>query len=459
MNIKVVTASIIAGCICLSGSYIGAYISDTAYAYTQYASIRGVSVKKDAIAIGEKVQLELEWSNGAKQEVTYTSSDKRVADVDTAGMVTGISDGTAVITAVIAGRENTGMNIAISVSKDIEESVVYNTSELSLGAKLKKYDTVHYVGNGAGSYANVVNTKGGYDLVFINEKDYVLPFDAELVGIDGLAFYIAPQLDGITYEDARTLEAGDLVDRNKHLLCYDYHINNRVLPVFLPEYYEKYIGDDIIRVKAIDHEKKTITLESVSAEEYIKAKVPDNNTQRIWVVDHDTGKLIRSDNTGEYLISFHTEYETEYIMQDGSFAWATNWGPASKWDYSVQNPYVIDTSGFESGFGVLGYEVIDIDLPREYYLPDDYFEGTHYNNNSSDIKIKLRKSVSGDVSGDGSFSIADVALLTRWQLNMPDNRLVNWRAADLNDDGQLNILDHCLMKHELLEKNKADVTT
>ena len=68
--------------------------------------------------------------------------------------------------------------------------------------------------------------------------------------------YIAPQIDGITYLDGRTLSVGDTIDRNTHLLCYDYHINKMVFPVFLPKYYGEYVGDGTIKVKDINHEKK-----------------------------------------------------------------------------------------------------------------------------------------------------------------------------------------------------------
>ena len=122
------------------------------------------------------------------------------------------------------------------------ESQVYDTSTLTLGTKLSQGDTLHYDKQNVGSVANIVNAKGDYDLAFISEEDYVLPFDAEVVGITALTIYLAPAVDGIAYTDVRTLSDGDTIDRNTNLLCYDYVINNRVLPVFLPSYYDKYIG-------------------------------------------------------------------------------------------------------------------------------------------------------------------------------------------------------------------------
>ncbi len=112
----------------------------------------------------------------------------------------------------------------------------------------------------------------------------MLPFDAEVVGFDGLYIYLAPAIEGVTYIDGRKLSAGDRVERSSHLLCYDYVINKMVYPVFLPEYYGKYIGEGEIRVKAIDHDKKTITLEAVPNEDNVK-KGDINGDNEINVAD------------------------------------------------------------------------------------------------------------------------------------------------------------------------------
>ena len=202
-------SALMAGCICISGDY-GNFAETTASALTIIASVREVTVKKDTIAIGEQVQLELIWSTGAKQEVKYTSSDESVITVDNTGLVTGVGEGTAEIT-VAPFSNNYSITISISVDKDVRISQTYNTSELTLGMKLYKYDTLHYDDKIQGSCANIINTKGSYDLAFINEKDYVLPFDAEVVGFDGLVMYLAPDIEGLKYIDGRTLNVGDVL--------------------------------------------------------------------------------------------------------------------------------------------------------------------------------------------------------------------------------------------------------
>lgn len=58
----------------------------------------------------------------------------------------------------------------------------------------------------------------------------------------------------------------------------------------------------------------------------------------------------------------------------------------------------------------------------------------------------------GDVNGDGSLSVADVVSLQKWLLNATDAELHNWRAADLCEDGKLDVFDLTLMKKALVEQ-------
>lgn len=57
----------------------------------------------------------------------------------------------------------------------------------------------------------------------------------------------------------------------------------------------------------------------------------------------------------------------------------------------------------------------------------------------------------GDVNADGEFGIADVILLQKWLLAVPDTHLANWKAADFCEDNKLNVFDLTLMKRALLE--------
>ncbi|MCQ2417456.1 MAG: heparinase II/III family protein [Oscillospiraceae bacterium] len=60
------------------------------------------------------------------------------------------------------------------------------------------------------------------------------------------------------------------------------------------------------------------------------------------------------------------------------------------------------------------------------------------------------QTIKGDVNADGVFSIADVVLLQKWLLAVPDTELKNWKAADLCEDNKINVFDLCMMKRSLL---------
>ena len=64
--------------------------------------------------------------------------------------------------------------------------------------------------------------------------------------------------------------------------------------------------------------------------------------------------------------------------------------------------------------------------------------------------------ISGDVNSDGSFDIADLVLLQKWLLAVPDTDLANWKAADLSRNERLDAFDLCLMKRALFAKDKKD---
>ena len=64
-------------------------------------------------------------------------------------------------------------------------------------------------------------------------------------------------------------------------------------------------------------------------------------------------------------------------------------------------------------------------------------------------------SIKGDVNADGTFDVADVVLLQKWLLAVPDTQLENWRAADLCKDNRLDVFDLCLMKRELIYASES----
>ncbi len=63
----------------------------------------------------------------------------------------------------------------------------------------------------------------------------------------------------------------------------------------------------------------------------------------------------------------------------------------------------------------------------------------------------LPSSVIADVTADGKFDTADIIAVQRW-LHNDGTHLNNWKAADLNSDGILNVIDLALMKKTLFKK-------
>ena len=58
----------------------------------------------------------------------------------------------------------------------------------------------------------------------------------------------------------------------------------------------------------------------------------------------------------------------------------------------------------------------------------------------------------GDINGDREFTTADIILLQKWLLAIPETHLVNWKAADFYEDERLDVFDMCFMKKELLNR-------
>ncbi len=74
-------------------------------------------------------------------------------------------------------------------------------------------------------------------------------------------------------------------------------------------------------------------------------------------------------------------------------------------------------------------------------LPDVY----HYQSDQPEVPETVR----GDLNGDGQFSVADVVLLEKWLLGVPDTTLADWSAGDLREDGKLDVYDLAEMRDML----------
>ena len=61
-------------------------------------------------------------------------------------------------------------------------------------------------------------------------------------------------------------------------------------------------------------------------------------------------------------------------------------------------------------------------------------------------------SVRGDINADGRLDVADLVLLNKWLLGVPDTQLPDWKAGDLCEDDRLDVFDLVLMRRELIER-------
>ena len=60
-----------------------------------------------------------------------------------------------------------------------------------------------------------------------------------------------------------------------------------------------------------------------------------------------------------------------------------------------------------------------------------------------------KKQNMGDVDMDGEFALADLILFRKWLLAVPDVEPPDPKAADFTEDGNLNVIDYCIMKSAL----------
>ena len=167
---------------------------------------------------------------------------------------------------------------------------------------------------------------------------------------------------------------------------------------------------------------------------------------RVILTDYDTGELIQfeADEHGITNISTTIGYISDY--SPGGWMYTRPIYPIKC------NPYYCDLAKF------MDADLFDIRLsyaPDGYTIPDDYKVITKNDNGSLEIEFRLKKDYTkGDINADGAFTVADVVMLQKWLLGVPDVTLFNWSSADLCEDGELNVFDLCMMKRELLNKSE-----
>ncbi len=72
---------------------------------------------------------------------------------------------------------------------------------------------------------------------------------------------------------------------------------------------------------------------------------------------------------------------------------------------------------------------------------------------AAQLKLTVVKPNSiGDCNDDGTFDIADIVVLQKWLLK-EDDLIAEWKAADIDGDGILDVYDLCLMRKRIVQQN------
>lgn len=163
---------------------------------------------------------------------------------------------------------------------------------------------------------------------------------------------------------------------------------------------------------------------------------------KVTLTDYDTGEPIAYQHTSDpesgCLLFRECALDDVYFENPAIFDLETNPCIVNFKDLSKERDYSFHLENADKALG-------------NYTLMPDQTSVVRYDNNSYELVFRLKKSVSGDVNGDGAFNIADLVAFKRWLLGAHDAELVNWKAADLCSDGKLNVFDFCLMRRLLVE--------
>lgn len=128
---------------------------------------------------------------------------------------------------------------------------------------------------------------------------------------------------------------------------------------------------------------------------------------------------------------------------------------------TLNTPSYVDTVKIYRSYDKKNYEIIgettegtfkdeELDDNQKYYYKAEYINNFYAVESPVIYAITGNEFVDGDVNGDNDFSIADIVAFQNWLLGRSDANLVNWKAADLCEDGKLNVFDLCLLRRKLI---------
>ena len=169
------------------------------------------------------------------------------------------------------------------------------------------------------------------------------------------------------------------------------------------------------------------------------------DTARFRIIDSETGELVKISEDDKVFLNPDIRYSSG---EEGVYA--------SVDLASVQmtsNPFFWNISQYKDA-DVFDVSLIYNNIPEGYFLDTADTVVRKFDNGAVDYTFKLQKSVSGDINGDGIFSISDAVLLQKWLLGAPKTEINRWESGDLCKDGVLDTYDLCLMKKALVQTVK-----
>ena len=173
------------------------------------------------------------------------------------------------------------------------------------------------------------------------------------------------------------------------------------------------------------------------------------NTARFSIIDGETGKLVDIDENDKIFLNPDIRYASG---EEGVYASVDLAAPQM-----TSNPYNWDISQFKDA-DIFEVGLLYNNIPEGYSLDTAGTVVRKFDNGAIDYTFKLKFTPTGDVNDDGEFNVADVVLLQKWLLAVPDTHLINWKAVDFCNDNVLNVFDLCLMKRELRGKVQTPIS-
>ncbi|MCR5600107.1 MAG: dockerin type I repeat-containing protein [Ruminococcus sp.] len=115
-----------------------------------------------------------------------------------------------------------------------------------------------------------------------------------------------------------------------------------------------------------------------------------------------------------------------------------------------QKIYSVESSIWYPMTGVTIPESVYVDIIRTNGYDKSYISYTIQNGMIQPTTLKITKGTDFDLNLDREFNVADVVMLQKQLLGNRIYELTNWRAADICQDGVVDVFDLVLMKKALL---------